>query len=90
MAVSTVYYFFRREPTFLSLARHCFLQLDSETQQFVAHLEKLQLSFKRFFIGVFVSAIFAGAFAFNVGFDAGVQSFWDRWNKGVRCINPSP
>ncbi|KIJ20087.1 hypothetical protein PAXINDRAFT_7342 [Paxillus involutus ATCC 200175] len=31
---------------------------------------------------VFVSAIFAGAFAFNVGFDAGVQSFWDRWNKG--------
>jgi len=31
---------------------------------------------------VFVSAIFAGAFVFGVGFDVGVQSFWDNWNKG--------
>jgi len=27
-------------------------------------------------------AIFAGAFVFGVGFDVGVQSFWDNWNKG--------
>jgi ubiquinol-cytochrome c reductase subunit 9 len=33
---------------------------------------------------VFVSTIFVGAFAFGVGFDAGITSFWDRWNKGVR------
>ncbi|KAG2370093.1 ubiquinol-cytochrome C reductase UQCRX/QCR9-like protein [Suillus spraguei] len=31
---------------------------------------------------VFVSSIFAGAFAFNVGFDVAVTSFWDRWNQG--------
>ncbi|KAF9247113.1 ubiquinol-cytochrome C reductase UQCRX QCR9-like protein [Melanogaster broomeanus] len=31
---------------------------------------------------VYVSAIFAGAFAFGVGFDVAVQSFWDRWNQG--------
>jgi len=31
---------------------------------------------------VYVTSIFAGAFAFGVGFDVGVTSFWDRWNKG--------
>ncbi|KAF8138690.1 ubiquinol-cytochrome C reductase UQCRX/QCR9-like protein, partial [Boletus edulis] len=31
---------------------------------------------------VFVSSIFVGAFAFGVGFDVAVQSFWDHWNKG--------
>ncbi|KAG2158944.1 ubiquinol-cytochrome C reductase UQCRX/QCR9-like protein [Suillus bovinus] len=31
---------------------------------------------------VFVTSIFAGAFAFNVGFDVAVTSFWDRWNQG--------
>ncbi|KAH7103008.1 putative ubiquinol-cytochrome c reductase complex 7.3 kda protein [Auriculariales sp. MPI-PUGE-AT-0066] len=31
---------------------------------------------------VFVTSIFAGAFAFGVGFDVAVTSFWDRWNKG--------
>lgn len=35
--------------------------------------------------GVFVPTVFAGAFAFGVGFDIGVTSFWDRWNKGVRA-----
>jgi ubiquinol-cytochrome c reductase subunit 9 len=34
-------------------------------------------------LGVFVTSIFAGAFAFNVGFDVAVTSFWDRWNQGV-------
>ncbi|KAI0772636.1 cytochrome b-c1 complex subunit 9 [Irpex lacteus] len=33
---------------------------------------------------VYVTTIFAGAFAFGVGFDLGVTSFWDRWNQGVR------
>ncbi|KAH9943134.1 ubiquinol-cytochrome C reductase UQCRX/QCR9-like protein [Epithele typhae] len=31
---------------------------------------------------VYVTSIFAGAFAFNIGFDLGVTSFWDSWNKG--------
>ncbi|EGO01657.1 hypothetical protein SERLA73DRAFT_49734, partial [Serpula lacrymans var. lacrymans S7.3] len=31
---------------------------------------------------VYVTAIFVGAFSFGVGFDVGVTSFWDRWNKG--------
>ncbi|KAH7888004.1 ubiquinol-cytochrome C reductase [Phlebopus sp. FC_14] len=31
---------------------------------------------------VYVSTIFAGAFAFGLGFDVAVSSFWDRWNKG--------
>ncbi|PSR73451.1 hypothetical protein PHLCEN_2v10743 [Hermanssonia centrifuga] len=31
---------------------------------------------------VFVTSIFAGAFAFGVGFDIGVTAFWDRWNRG--------
>lgn len=34
-------------------------------------------------LGVFVTSIFAGAFAFNVGFDVAVTNFWDRWNQGV-------
>ncbi|KAH9938462.1 ubiquinol-cytochrome C reductase [Fomitopsis serialis] len=33
---------------------------------------------------VFVTSIFAGAFAFGVGFDTGVTSFWDTWNKGYQ------
>lgn len=35
---------------------------------------------------MYVTTIFAGAFAFGVGFDLGVTSFWDRWNQGVRII----
>ncbi|KAF7790113.1 hypothetical protein EIP86_001065 [Pleurotus ostreatoroseus] len=31
---------------------------------------------------IYVSTIFAGAFAFGVGFDIGVTAFWDRWNQG--------
>ncbi|THH33835.1 hypothetical protein EUX98_g359 [Antrodiella citrinella] len=31
---------------------------------------------------VYVTSIFAGAFAFGVSFDLGVSSFWDNWNKG--------
>jgi len=31
---------------------------------------------------VFVSTIFVGAFAFGIGFDVGITSFWDRWNRG--------
>ncbi|KAH9850093.1 ubiquinol-cytochrome C reductase UQCRX/QCR9-like protein [Lenzites betulinus] len=31
---------------------------------------------------VFVPTIFAGAFAFSIGFDVGITSFWDSWNKG--------
>ncbi|KAJ7086650.1 ubiquinol-cytochrome C reductase [Mycena epipterygia] len=31
---------------------------------------------------VFVASIFAGAFVFGVGFDSGVTTFYDRWNKG--------
>lgn len=38
--------------------------------------------------GVFVSTIFVGAFAFGVGFDVGITSFWDYWNRGVR-LKPS-
>ncbi|KAJ3563394.1 hypothetical protein NP233_g8968 [Leucocoprinus birnbaumii] len=32
--------------------------------------------------GVFVGTVFAGAFAFGIGFDLGVTSFWERYNKG--------
>jgi len=31
---------------------------------------------------VYVTSIFAGAFAFSIGFDMGVNAFWDKWNKG--------
>ncbi|KAG6331035.1 hypothetical protein ID866_8056, partial [Astraeus odoratus] len=31
---------------------------------------------------VFVSTIFAGAFAFGIGFDVAVTKFWDNWNQG--------
>jgi len=31
---------------------------------------------------VYVTGILAGAFAFGVGFDIGIESFWDRWNRG--------
>ena len=34
-----------------------------------------------------MTSIFAGAFAFGVGFDVGITKFWDSWNRGVR---PSP
>lgn len=36
-----------------------------------------------FCAGVFVSSVFVGAFAFGVGFDIGINSLWDRVNKGV-------
>jgi hypothetical protein len=36
-----------------------------------------------------VTTIFAGAFAFGVGFDVGVTNLWDSWNRGVRCNLPS-
>ena len=35
---------------------------------------------------MFVTTIFAGAFAFGVGFDVAVTKFYDSWNKGVRHI----
>ncbi|EDR14731.1 uncharacterized protein LACBIDRAFT_305710 [Laccaria bicolor S238N-H82] len=31
---------------------------------------------------VFVTTVFAGAFAFGIGFDLGVTKFYDTWNKG--------
>lgn len=31
---------------------------------------------------VFVTTVFAGAFAFGIGFDLGVTNFYDTWNKG--------
>jgi len=31
---------------------------------------------------VYVTSIFAGAFAFGVGFDVAITSFYDSWNKG--------
>jgi len=31
---------------------------------------------------VYVTSIFAGAFAFGVGFDVVITSFYDSWNKG--------
>ena len=40
--------------------------------------------------GVYVTAIFTGAFAFGVGFDTAITSFWDTWNKGVRAVAPQP
>lgn len=39
-----------------------------------------------FVLGVYVTSIFAGAFAFGIGFDVGVTSFWDNWNKGVSRV----
>ncbi|KAI0824627.1 ubiquinol-cytochrome C reductase [Trametes gibbosa] len=38
---------------------------------------------------VFVPTIFAGAFAFSIGFDVGITTFWDTWNKGVRALAPT-
>jgi Ubiquinol-cytochrome C reductase, UQCRX/QCR9 like len=34
-----------------------------------------------------VAGVFTGAFAFGVGFDYGIDAFWDRWNRGVRSEN---
>ncbi|KAI0036016.1 ubiquinol-cytochrome C reductase [Vararia minispora EC-137] len=31
---------------------------------------------------VYVSTIFAGAFAFNMAFDVGIERFWSHWNQG--------
>jgi len=31
---------------------------------------------------VYVTSIFAGAFAFGIGFDVAVSNFWDNWNRG--------
>ncbi|KAF8529216.1 cytochrome b-c1 complex subunit 9, partial [Hysterangium stoloniferum] len=31
---------------------------------------------------VYVTSILLGAYAFGVGFDIGVESFWDKWNRG--------
>ncbi|KAJ7228896.1 cytochrome b-c1 complex subunit 9 [Mycena pura] len=31
---------------------------------------------------VFVTTVFAGAFAFGIGFDTAVTTFYDRWNRG--------
>ncbi len=39
--------------------------------------------------GVFVPAIFTGAFAFSIGFDLGITKLWDTWNKGVRVVPTS-
>lgn len=41
----------------------------------------LRLIFHR--VGVYVTTIFAGAFAFGIGFDVGITKFWDKWNEGV-------
>ncbi|KAI0003039.1 ubiquinol-cytochrome C reductase [Russula compacta] len=32
---------------------------------------------------VYVTSIFAGAFAFGIGFDVAVSNFWDSRNRGV-------
>jgi len=31
---------------------------------------------------IFVTSIFASTFAFTIGFDQGLDKFWDTWNKG--------
>jgi len=31
---------------------------------------------------VYVTAIFAGAFTFSIGFDVAVTRVWDKWNHG--------
>ncbi|KAE9399005.1 ubiquinol-cytochrome C reductase UQCRX/QCR9-like protein [Gymnopus androsaceus JB14] len=31
---------------------------------------------------VYVASVFTAAFAFGIGFDSGVTTFWDSWNKG--------
>ncbi|KAF9468972.1 cytochrome b-c1 complex subunit 9, partial [Collybia nuda] len=31
---------------------------------------------------IYVTGIFASAFAFGIGFDLGVTSFYNTWNKG--------
>jgi len=31
---------------------------------------------------VYVTSIFAGAFAFSIGFDVAVTRYWDNWNRG--------
>jgi hypothetical protein len=41
------------------------------------------LFMRPYLIGVYVTSIFVGAFAFGVGFDVAVSNFWDNWNRGV-------
>ncbi|KAF9076436.1 ubiquinol-cytochrome C reductase UQCRX/QCR9-like protein [Rhodocollybia butyracea] len=31
---------------------------------------------------IYVASVFTAAFAFGIGFDSGVTTFWDTWNKG--------
>ncbi|CAL8579064.1 hypothetical protein XPA_004827 [Xanthoria parietina] len=38
---------------------------------------------------VFLTTVFAGAFAFEIGFDTGLTKIWDWNNKGVRFPAPS-
>lgn len=38
--------------------------------------------------GIFASSIFVGSFFFTIGFDQGLDKFWDNWNKGVRGFRP--
>jgi len=35
---------------------------------------------------VYVTSIFAGAFAFSIGFDVAVTKVWDSWNRGWKDI----
>lgn len=66
----------------LSSPVHSTIRLRGGTVRDAGVLATLESQFK-FRAGVFVTSIFAGAFAFGVGFDATIQSFWDNWNKGV-------
>jgi Ubiquinol-cytochrome C reductase, UQCRX/QCR9 like len=67
-----------------TLALHRLLQHLCEAKQSdpVSHVSARRAAHRRN-VGVYVTSILAGAFAFGVGFDVGIESFWDKWNRGV-------
>lgn len=67
----------------LPIAFNNILQCVLQEEQLVHGLLFSRYNKTSFCAGVFVSSVFVGAFAFGVGFDIGINSLWDRVNKGV-------
>ncbi len=85
MSVSLSIVLLCRTDVYLNAVNNHRLQLSFQAQQYVFHFYQGLPSDDSCFLGVFVGTIFAGAFAFGIGFDIGVTKFYDYWNRGVRC-----
>lgn len=80
---------YSRQPTSLAdisfVVHYHAVQLHFQAKQSVPYRTRSSRLFLIFLCtGVFVASVFAGAFAFGIGFDMSVTKFYDSWNKGVR------